>query len=71
MTNLPVCAAIVPGAYRLVPGQRRRGALADFDVPSAVLATGGMLPLVSMPAPELTGQAPPTPAHTPQETQPL
>jgi hypothetical protein len=23
-----------------------------------------------MPAPELTGQAPPTPAHPPQETQP-
>ena len=44
--NLPVCAAIVPGAYRLVPGQRRRAALADFDLPGAVLATGGMLLLV-------------------------
>ena len=44
--NLPVCAAIVPGAYRLVPGQRRRAALANFDLPGAILATGGMLLLI-------------------------
>jgi predicted MFS family arabinose efflux permease len=44
--NLPVCAAIIPGAYRLVSGQRRRVAMANFDVPGAVLATGGMLLLV-------------------------
>jgi predicted MFS family arabinose efflux permease len=41
--NLPVCAVIVPGAFRLVRGQRRRAALASFDVPGAILATGGML----------------------------
>jgi EmrB/QacA subfamily drug resistance transporter len=46
LVNLPVCAAIVPSAYRLVPGQRHRAALTNFDVPGAVLATGGMLLLV-------------------------
>ena len=44
--NLPVCALILAGAFRLVPGERRRARLADFDVPGAVLATGGMLLLV-------------------------
>jgi EmrB/QacA subfamily drug resistance transporter len=44
--NLPVCAAIIPGAYRLVPGQHRRAALRGFDAAGAVLATGGMLLLV-------------------------
>jgi MFS family permease len=44
--NLPVCAAIIPGAYRLIPGQRRRIALRTLDVPAAVLATSGMLLLV-------------------------
>ncbi len=44
--NLPVCAAIVPGAYRLVLDERRRASVANFDVPGAILATGGMLLLV-------------------------
>ena len=44
--NLPVCAAIIPGAYRLVTGQHRRASLANFDLPGAILATGGMLLLV-------------------------
>jgi MFS family permease len=41
--NLPVCAAIIPGAYRLIPGRRRRAALRNLDVPGAILVTGGML----------------------------
>ena len=44
--NLPVCAAIIPGAYRLVPRQHGRASLANFDLPGAILATGGMLLLV-------------------------
>ena len=44
--NLPVCALIVPGAYRLVPGQRHRARPRSFDVPGAILGTGGMLLLV-------------------------
>jgi EmrB/QacA subfamily drug resistance transporter len=41
--NLPVCALIIPGAYRLVAGQRHRARLRNFDVPGAILGTGGML----------------------------
>jgi predicted MFS family arabinose efflux permease len=44
--NLPVCALILLGAYRLVPGGRPAGRAGGFDVPGAVLATGGMLLLV-------------------------
>jgi EmrB/QacA subfamily drug resistance transporter len=44
--NLPVCALILAGAYRLLPGERNRGRLRNFDLPGAVLATGGMLLLV-------------------------
>jgi EmrB/QacA subfamily drug resistance transporter len=44
--NLPVCALILAGAFRLVPGGRPAGRAAGFDVPGAVLATGGMLLLV-------------------------
>ena len=44
--NLPVCALILLGAYRLVPGGRPAARPAGFDVPGAVLATGGMLLLV-------------------------
>jgi EmrB/QacA subfamily drug resistance transporter len=44
--NLPVCALILAGAYRLLPGERNRARLRNFDVPGAVLATGGMLLLV-------------------------
>jgi MFS family permease len=44
--NLPVCALILAGAARLLPGDRRRVRLANFDVPGAILATGGMLLLV-------------------------
>src|SRR5206468_10480398 len=41
--NLPVCALILFGAYRLVPGGRPAARPAGFDIPGAVLATGGTL----------------------------
>jgi EmrB/QacA subfamily drug resistance transporter len=44
--NLPVCALILFGAFRLVPGGRPAGRAAGFDLPGAVLGTGGMLLLV-------------------------
>jgi EmrB/QacA subfamily drug resistance transporter len=44
--NLPVCAAILFGAFRLVPGSRPAARSSGFDFPGAVLATGGMLLLV-------------------------
>jgi EmrB/QacA subfamily drug resistance transporter len=44
--NLPICALILAGAYRLLPGERRRARLANFDIPGAILATAGMLLLV-------------------------
>jgi MFS family permease len=44
--NLPVCVLILNGAYRPVPGGRPAARSAGFDVPGAVLATGGMLLLV-------------------------
>ncbi len=44
--NLPVCALILAGAARLLPGERHRARPASFDIPGAVLATAGMLLLV-------------------------
>jgi EmrB/QacA subfamily drug resistance transporter len=44
--NLPVCALIVFGAFRLVPGGRPAARPGDLDFPGAALATGGMLLLV-------------------------
>jgi MFS family permease len=44
--NLPVCVAILVGAFRLVPGGRPAMRAAGFDFPGAVLATGGMLLLI-------------------------
>jgi EmrB/QacA subfamily drug resistance transporter len=41
--NLPVCAMLVPATLALIPGERRRAPLANFDVLGAVLVTGGML----------------------------
>jgi EmrB/QacA subfamily drug resistance transporter len=43
----PLAAALVlPAVVRLIPGDRRRARLADFDVAGSVLVTGGMLLLV-------------------------
>jgi EmrB/QacA subfamily drug resistance transporter len=44
--NLPVCALVLVGAFRLIAGDRRRARFANFDTPGAILATGGMLLLV-------------------------
>jgi len=44
--NLPFCALLLVGAFRLLPGDRRRARVANFDTPGAILATGGMLLLV-------------------------
>ena len=43
----PIAAVLVLAAIvRLIPGERRRAKLANFDVLGAILATGGMLLLV-------------------------
>jgi EmrB/QacA subfamily drug resistance transporter len=44
--NLPVCALVLLGAFRLVDGEHHRAPLANFDTRGALLATGGMLLLV-------------------------
>ena len=44
--NLPVCALVLVGTFRLITGDRRRAGLANFDTPGAILATSGMLLLV-------------------------
>jgi MFS family permease len=44
--NLPVCAAVLGAAFRLIAAERRRAPLASFDALGAALATGGMLLLV-------------------------
>src|ERR1700704_85481 len=44
--NLPFCAVVLVGAFRLISGDRRRARFANFDTPGAILATGGMLLLV-------------------------
>jgi EmrB/QacA subfamily drug resistance transporter len=44
--NLPVCALILFGAYRLVPAGRPGARSAGADIPGAVLGTAGMLLLV-------------------------
>ncbi|MEA2213423.1 MAG: hypothetical protein QOF83_3371 [Solirubrobacteraceae bacterium] len=43
----PIAAVLVlAGIYRLIPAERRRAQLANFDLLGAILATGGMLLLV-------------------------
>jgi EmrB/QacA subfamily drug resistance transporter len=44
--NLPVCALILVGAFRLLPGGRPAARAVGFDIPGAVLGTGGMLLLI-------------------------
>ena len=45
--NVPICAVVIIAAYRLVSGEApRRSGLAGFDVPGALLGTGGMLLLI-------------------------
>jgi EmrB/QacA subfamily drug resistance transporter len=44
--NVPLSAIALVGAFALLRGDRIRARLANFDVPGAVLVTGGMLLLV-------------------------
>ena len=44
--NLPVCALILIGAARLLPGDQCPARPSALDIPGAVLSTGGMLLLV-------------------------
>jgi EmrB/QacA subfamily drug resistance transporter len=44
--NLPVCALVLFGAFRLVPGGQPAARSAGFDIPGAVLGTGGTLLLI-------------------------
>lgn len=44
--NPPVCVAVTLAALWLLRAERRRASTARFDLPGAVLATGGMLLLV-------------------------
>jgi EmrB/QacA subfamily drug resistance transporter len=44
--NLPVCVLDLIVVFRLVPGERHRPRLANFDVRGALLATSGMLLLI-------------------------
>ncbi|MCU1659740.1 MAG: Puromycin resistance protein pur8 [Pseudonocardiales bacterium] len=44
--NPLACALVLPAVLRLIPGDRRRARLANFDMVGSVLVTGGMLLLV-------------------------
>ncbi|MQY06499.1 MFS transporter [Actinomadura macrotermitis] len=46
LVNPPVCVLVLVGVYLLVDDDRRTARLAHFDLPGAILATGGMLLLV-------------------------
>jgi EmrB/QacA subfamily drug resistance transporter len=46
LVNLPMCAIVIAGAFRLLDGNRRRAPLTNFDALGAILVTGGMLLLV-------------------------
>ena len=46
LVNLPMCAIVIAGAFRLLDGDRRRAPLTNFDALGAILVTGGMLLLV-------------------------
>jgi EmrB/QacA subfamily drug resistance transporter len=44
--NPPIAALLLIAIFRLIPGERRRAPLANFDLSGTVLVTGGMLLLV-------------------------
>jgi EmrB/QacA subfamily drug resistance transporter len=44
--NPPIAALLLVAVFRLIPGERHRAPLANFDVAGTVLVTGGMLLLV-------------------------
>jgi len=45
--NLPVCGLILASTRRLVPDDRHLARRARFDIPGALLGTGGMLALIA------------------------
>jgi predicted MFS family arabinose efflux permease len=44
--NPPIAAMLLLAVFRLIPGERRRAPLGNFDVAGTVLVTGGMVLLV-------------------------
>ena len=44
--NVPVCAVVLAGAFRVLDGERRLTSGKDFDVAGAILSTAGVLVLV-------------------------
>jgi EmrB/QacA subfamily drug resistance transporter len=44
--NPPICLLLLAAICWMIPGERRRARLANFDILGAILATGGMLLLV-------------------------
>jgi MFS family permease len=44
--NVPVCAVVIAAALRIIPGERTRAPVANFDALGAILSTAGMLVLV-------------------------
>src|SRR5262249_55952799 len=44
--NLPVCAAVLAGAFHLLANDGRQAAIKDFDAFGAILSTAGMLGVV-------------------------
>jgi EmrB/QacA subfamily drug resistance transporter len=44
--NLPLCALVLSGAFRLLADDGRRAPIEDFDAVGAILSTAGMLGLV-------------------------
>jgi len=44
--NVPVCAVVLAGAFRLLDGERRQAPLKDFDALGAILSSSGVMALV-------------------------
>jgi EmrB/QacA subfamily drug resistance transporter len=44
--NPPICVFVLVAVFGMIPGERRRAPLANFDILGSVLVTGGMLLLV-------------------------
>jgi EmrB/QacA subfamily drug resistance transporter len=44
--NVPVCAIVIAGAFRLLDGERRTPTVKDFDAVGAIMSTAGLLLLV-------------------------
>ena len=44
--NPPICVVLLAATYRLIEAERHHARLANFDLPGAILATGGLLLVV-------------------------